>query len=134
MDETILNSIKSLLGLSEGYDPFDAQLLVHINSAFAAVSQVGAPVGRNTWVTADTKWRDIFNTQPVINFGDVSEELSANFLLSLIHLKVWLMFDPPTSGIVTNSIKERIQELEFRVYVHFDPKVQSPVEEGLPDV
>lgn len=33
------------------------------------------------------------------------------------------MFDPPTSGIVTNSVKERIQELEFRVYVFFDPKL-----------
>ena len=123
MNEKILTTIKNLLGLGETYDPFDAQILVHINAAFAAIAQIGAPVGRNTWVGAETTWEQILNTQPTITFGDISREVTMNLLMNLVHLKVWLMFDPPTSGIVTNSVKERIQELEFRVYVCFDPKL-----------
>lgn len=64
-------TIKNLLGLGETYDPFDAQILVHINAAFAAIA-VRAPVGRNTWVGAETTWEQILNTQPTITFGDIS--------------------------------------------------------------
>ena len=55
--ESILTSIKLLLGITEDYDYFDAQIITHINSVFMILTQlgVGPPEGfiindkSNTW-------------------------------------------------------------------------------------
>ena len=39
--ESILTSIKKLLGIAEEYEHFDADLIMHINSVFMILTQLG---------------------------------------------------------------------------------------------
>lgn len=108
--ESVLTSIKKLLGISEEDTSFDVDLIMHINSVFSVLNQlgVGPPEGyaiqdkNNTWnefITEDTK---------------------LNFVKSFMHLKVKLLFDPPLSSSVMESMKQMIGELEWRLSVAID--------------
>ena len=39
--ESILTSIKKLLGIAEEYEHFDPDLIMHINSVFSILTQLG---------------------------------------------------------------------------------------------
>ena len=39
--DSILTSVKKLLGLAEGYTAFDADLIMHINSVLMILNQMG---------------------------------------------------------------------------------------------
>ena len=39
--ESILTSVKKLLGIDESYTHFDADLIMHINSVFSILGQMG---------------------------------------------------------------------------------------------
>ena len=41
MTESILTSIKKLLGIPEEHEHFDADIIMHINSVFMILSQLG---------------------------------------------------------------------------------------------
>ena len=112
-EESALKTIKHLMGLTDDYTPFDAQLLVHINTALASARRLGVISPGDVWtIDENTTWEDIFG--PI----GLNEQVK-----SLIYLKTWLIFDPPNSGFVTKSIEDRIAELEFQIYVDNDPKL-----------
>ena len=107
MDESILNTIKKLLGLETDYCPFDADIIVLINSAMMSLHQLG--VGpKNGFSVKDfqDKWSDFL-------VNDVHLEAVKNY----IYLKVRVTFDPPTSGSVLEAYKRQIEELEWRLNV-----------------
>lgn len=109
---TILDDIKLLLGLTAEYAPFDAQILMHINTALLSIAQLGVEGSRNLEVDSKTEWS-------ALSSRNASADLKA--LKSLVYYKVWLSFDPPTSSSLSASIENMIKELEFRVYVEVDP-------------
>ena len=41
MEESILTSIKKLLGITEDYEQFDTDIIIHINSVFMILTQIG---------------------------------------------------------------------------------------------
>ena len=41
MNDSILSSVKKMLGLPEEYDAFDLDIITHINSAFTVLTQLG---------------------------------------------------------------------------------------------
>ena len=107
MDESILNTIKKLLGLDVAYTPFDPDILVLINSALMSLHQLG--VGpKDGFVVKDytARWSDLL-------INDVKLEAAKNY----IYLKVRVTFDPPTSGSVLEAYKQQINELEWRLNV-----------------
>ena len=88
VEESILKSVRSALGLPIDDDSFDSELVLHINSALGVLNQNG--VGKTVIVTDDTqKWDD---------FKDVAQE-NGNKLFPLVQLYVFvktkLLFDPP---------------------------------------
>ena len=110
MDESILNSIKKLLGPGEEYAHFDQDIIMHINSVFVILYQLG--VGLKSFMIEDDSatWSDYLD-----------DWTNLNLIKTYIYLKVRLMFDPPSSSSVMEAIKENIRELEWRINVEVDP-------------
>ncbi len=101
--ESILTTIKKMLGIEESYDHFDSDIVIYINSAFMNLNQLGVgPIGGFKIEDADATWD---------NF--VSERLDLEGIKTFIYLKVRLIFDPPQTGFLMDAIKSQIQELSF---------------------
>ena len=108
--DSILTSIKKLLGLSEEYEHFDADLIMHINSVFTILTQMG--VGPSDGFSIDDKyavWSDF-----------ISKGSSIEAVKSYMYLKVKLLFDPPLSSAVMEATNRMISELEWRLNVAAD--------------
>ena len=110
MDDSILDSIKKILGMPPEYDAFDTDLVIHINSVFGILAQLGVgPEGGSSISDNTTLWKAYL--------GD-SKDLE--MVKSYIALKVRLIFDPPTIGAVMHAMKAQIRELEWRLNVQVD--------------
>lgn len=105
--DSILTSIKKMLGISEDYTQFDADLIMHINSIFLNLTQLGVgPASGFSIEDETTEWTDFINN---------NAQLQA--VKSYIYLKVKLLFDPPLSSAVIESTNRMIAELEWRLNV-----------------
>lgn len=103
--DSILNTIKILLGLSEDDTSFDQDVLIHINSVFLVLEQLG--VGPESGYS-------IFDSQDV--WSDfIEDEILLNYLKTYIYLKVKLVFDPPSNSTVLESINRQIDQFEWRI-------------------
>ena len=110
--ESILTSIKKLLGIAEDYTHFDADLIMHINSVFTILTQLGVGPSEGFRIEDElATWNDFLQTESVL-FDSVK---------SYMHLKVKLLFDPPLSGTVMESYNRMISEFEWRLNVTADP-------------
>jgi hypothetical protein len=107
--DSVLNSIKKLLGIEESYTHFDTDITMHINSVLMTLDQLGIerPTNRNVTSYTDT-WTDIFGESPKVD---------VEALKTYVCLKVRLLFDPPTSAFVLESIDRQIKEYEWRLNV-----------------
>jgi len=115
MENSILTSIKKLLGIEEAYLHFDPDIIIHINSAFFNLNQLG--VGPTTGFRiqdAEAKWVDF-----------VGERLDLESIKSYIYLKTRLVFDPPQMGYLVDAIKDQIKELEWRLNVQVEGGTQN---------
>lgn len=107
MNDSILTSIKKLLGITEEYEHFDQDIIIHINSVFMILNQLGVGPSNGFSITDKTAvWSDF-----------VSEGTNLESVKSYIYLKVRLLFDPPTTSAVMESMNRMISELEFRLNV-----------------
>ena len=112
--ESILLSIKKLLGIMPEYTHFDDDIIIHINTAFAALNQLGiGPKGGFMIVDENSAWEEY------------TTETNLNMVKTYIYLKVRLLFDPPTSTALIESINRTISELEWRIFLEGDPKSES---------
>ena len=105
--ESILTSIKKMLGIPEDYEHFDADIIMHINSVFMILTQIG--VGPTKGFTIEDKvatWTDF-----------VSDATNVEAVKSYVYLKVRLLFDPPTSSSVIATIERMIVEYECRLNI-----------------
>lgn len=113
MIDSILTSIKKLLGLTEECTDFDDDIIMDINTVFMDLKQLGVGPSEGFSIEDDTAvWTDFINVE--IN-PEMKPILSAT--KSYIHLKVKLLFDPPLSSAVEKAVNERIDELEWRLNV-----------------
>lgn len=105
--DSILNSIKKLLGITEEYTHFDNDLIMHINSVFMTLSQLGVGPSEGFVITGSYEtWNDF-----------VEEDQRLDAVKSYIYLKVRLLFDPPTSSAVLDAINRQISEFEWRLNI-----------------
>lgn len=102
--DSILNSIKKMLGIDAEYDAFDPDIIMHINSVFFILHQLG--VGP----TEGFSISDEYST-----WSDFISDSNIEAVKSYVGLKVRLLFDPPTSTAVADSINKLIAELEWRL-------------------
>ena len=109
MNESILTSIKKLLGITEDYTYFDTDIIIHINTVIMILLQMG--VGTEGFhITGKTEvWSDFIG-------DDTMLEMAKTY----IYLKVRLIFDPPQGGGVMDAIENTISELEWRLNSEVD--------------
>ena len=109
--KSILNSIKKRLGISEEYEHFDDDIIMDINSVFAILNQLGVgPSDGFSIENQDAEWND---------FLCVNQK-KLELVKSYVYLKVKLLFDPPQSSFVLDSINRQISEFEWRILEETD--------------
>ena len=117
--ESVLTSIKKMLGIVEEYTHFDADLIMHINSVLSILNQIG--VGPSEGFSIEDKedaWTDFIPQSPKLEF-----------VKSYVYMKVKLLFDPPISSAAIESINRLTSELEWRIQVATDPVKDKREEE-----
>lgn len=122
--DSILITIKRLLGIGDYCDQFDTEVIVHINSALMVLNQlgVGPPGGFMITSNAET-WTDFL--------GDNKQIESVK---TYIYMKVKLIFDPPQSSAAIESMNQLIKEFEWRLNVAVDPGSTTQGEEVVENV
>lgn len=104
---SILTSIKKLLGIAEEYTHFDSDLVMHINSVLMILTQLG--VGPAEGFTIEDEYAEWYDFLP--------DGKNLEAVKTYIHLRVKLIFDPPLNSSVIEAMKETISELEWRLNV-----------------
>lgn len=108
--DSILRSVKKMLGVADGDNYFDEELIMYINSVFATLTQLGVGPARGFSIEDESYvWTDFVSDMTVV-------ELTKSYM----KLKVRLLFDPPTSSSVMDSINRMISEYEWRLNVQAD--------------
>jgi len=108
--DSILLSIKKLLGIEEEYTQFDADIVIHINSAFVTLNQLGlGPAEGFSIATDQAEWSDFFG---------IRADLDS--VKSYIYLKVRLLFDPPQTQYQVEGYNKQISEMEWRLNVQIE--------------
>lgn len=102
-EESILKSVKLMLGLPPEYDAYDPQIIIDINSTFDILHQLGVGDG-DFYVTGDEETWD-----------EIVPDTRYNFIKTYVYMKVRLMFDPPQSSYHLQALKDQIAELEWRI-------------------
>ena len=116
--DSILTSIKKLLGITEDYEHFDQDLIIHINSVLSVLTQLGVGPSEGFSIEDENAtWNDF-----------IPEDKRLSSIRSYVYMKVKLLFDPPLSSSVMESMNRMISEFEWRLNVAAEP-TQSNEEE-----
>lgn len=111
-DESILISIKKLLGITADYTNFDADIIMHINTVFVTLNQLGVGPDEGFMIADDKAvWTDF-----------IGDNKKLNSVITYVYLKVKLVFDPPLNSSVMEANKQMINELEWRINVEAESK------------
>jgi hypothetical protein len=107
MIDSILDSVKKVLGLPSDHHEFDEDIIMHINSAFSTLHQLGVGPVQGFEITDNTGLWSTF----------LGGSLPQNNIRSYMYLSVRMLFDPPTTGYHVEAMKAKISELEWRINV-----------------
>ena len=113
--DSILTSVKKIIGISEEDESFDTDLIIHINSVLMILNQLGVgPEDGFSITDKSAVWTDLIGDNKFIEA-----------VKTFVGLKVRLIFDPPTSSAVLDSINKTISELEWRINVMVENKANK---------
>ena len=105
--ESILKTIKKLLGISQDQTYFDTDIIMHINSVFSVLTQLGVGPKEGFIITDENiGWEEF-----------LSDNKNLELVKTYVYLKVRLLFDPPSSSAVMSSMERTISEYEWRLNV-----------------
>lgn len=112
MEESILISIKKMLGIDESYKAFDLDVMIHINSVLMILTQLGVGPAEGFAIEDDSAtWGDFIEEKDMNRFNSTK---------TFMYLKVKLLFDPPTSSATIESFNRLASEIEWRLNVAAD--------------
>jgi hypothetical protein len=113
MEQSILNSTKKILGIGDDDTSFDLDIITHINSAFSILNDLGVgPEEGFVIEDEDTEW-DEFLPNEIVRLSKVK---------TCVFLRTKLLFDPPTSSFLLDSMEKLLQEQEWRLSVNRESK------------
>lgn len=110
MNDSILSSVKNALGIMEPYTYYDPIIILHVNSTFSILTQLG--VGpKNGFIITDANdlWSDF-----------VEDKKTIEMVKTYVYAKVRLVFDPPSSSAAISALESTASELEWRLNVAED--------------
>ncbi len=112
---SILSSVKMTLGIPEDDYYFDPTLIIHINSVFSVLRQIGCgPTEGYLIESGANDWDEFLQNEP--------EKLQ--LVKTYMSMRVRQLFDPPTNGTVQQAVDRQVQELEWRISTLCDPGEQ----------
>ncbi len=109
MTDSILLTIKQMVGLVAENTHFDETLIVSINSVFMILNQLGSTAFSITGATET--WNDYSSNEELVNM-----------VKSYMKLKVQLLFDPPANSVLVSCMERTIDQYEWRINVLIDNK------------
>lgn len=108
MIASILTSIKKSLNLAEDYEAFDEDIIMHINSVFSTMNQLGVGPTQGFMIEdKEATWDAFLGSDPRLNN-----------IKTYVYLRVRLLFDPPSTGYHTKALEDQIKQLEWRMNVY----------------
>lgn len=108
--DSILNSIKKLLGIEDTDTSFDSEIIIYINSVFVKLKQLGVgPTTGFSITDKEAKWDDYLG--PDEKVGDIQ---------TYVYMKVRLIFDPPATSFAVEAMERMATESEWRIQVDRD--------------
>ena len=108
--ESILLSIKKMLGITADYTHFDMDIIMHINSVFLILNQIGVGPAEGFSIYDETStWEEFLE-------GNMNLELVKSYMF----MKVKLLFDPPLASSTNEAMNRLIAESEWRLYLAMD--------------
>lgn len=107
MENSILKSTKKILNVPDDYTVYDQDIIVHINSAFSTLNQLGLGPTEGFMIEDDTAMWDDF----------LAGDMRLNAVRTYVFLRVRLLFDPPSLSTVLQAMEAQIKELEWRLNV-----------------
>lgn len=113
LSNSILSSVKKLIGISEDDKSFDLDVMMNVNAASSTLYQLGVLRKPFTVTSKDDTYDDLLpgGSEDVIN------QIKMYFVY-----KTKLGFDSSTlSGVMIDVIKEMIRETECRLMMTFNP-------------
>jgi hypothetical protein len=106
MEQSILKSTKKILNISPDDTSFDLDIITHINSEFSTLTDLGVgPVGGFAIEDESDQW-DSYLSDDLVKLSKVK---------TCIYLRTRLLFDPPASAFLLDSLKELLRESEWRL-------------------
>lgn len=113
--DNILSSIKKLLGIPTEETAFDSDIIMHINSVFIILNQLGIGPTNGFTISDDyALWSDF-----------IPDGQNLELVKSYMYMKVRLMFDPPSSSAVLSAMEKSISEFEWRLNVQAETKMEE---------
>lgn len=106
MNDSILLTIKKMLGLDNSYTVFDQDIIIFINTALMILEQVGLGPNGFTVTGESETWTDFLT--------DISKFEGAK---TYVYIRTRLAFDPPTNSSLLKSLEDTYKELEWRLNV-----------------
>lgn len=111
--DSILDTIKKLLGPDQSYNYFDQDIIIHINTAIMNLTDIGVGPKEGFYIKSSKEvWSDFI--------ADIKQFEAVK---TYIYLKVKLIFDPPLSSSVIELFEKQISEIEWRLNSRVDHKV-----------
>lgn len=115
-EDSILDSTKKALGLAGDYDVFDPEIIMHINSVFSILQQLGIGPNEGFMIEgAEATW-DTF----------LRGDKRLNSVKTYVFLKVRLLFDPPATSFLIAAYEKQITELEVRLNLQREGEAWTP--------
>ena len=101
MEDSILITVKKMLGLDSNYTAFDTDIVVFINTAMMTLQQIGVgPLNGFTVTGATETWEDF-----------LPSDMMLEGVKTYIYLSVKMTFDPPATSFVMDAMKQQKEEL-----------------------
>lgn len=119
--ESILTSIKKLIGIDEDYTQFDTDIIIHINSVLMVLTQLGVGPSEGFSISDEySTWENFIGDKPYLNS-----------VKTYTYLRVKLLFDPPLSSAALDSLKKLADEFEWRLQVAVENNKSTEEEDEL---
>lgn len=105
--DSILISIKKTLGMPKDYTHFDTDLIIHLNSVFMILKQLGVGPPEGFYIEDDTALWEEFIEDPIECAG----------VKTYMYAKARLVFDPPQNSTIMKCLQDTVAEFEWRLNV-----------------
>ena len=105
--DSILQSVKKILGIPESTEAFDPDIMMHINTALSTLTQLGVGPAEGFMIDDETAtWESLLDGDPRLNSAK-----------TYVYLRTRMLFDPPSTSFLIEAMDRQIKELEWRINV-----------------